>query len=111
VDSGAHQRATTGGDGGRGGVALSCARANARWEECVGRRAGLLARMHARWLARLGPGVLREARGPRDGGRTTRPSRRLCALAGARVRGRGPDHDDRRVVLAVTVYGRWAVWA
>jgi hypothetical protein len=34
VEGGAHRRASTGGDGGRGGAALSCARANA-WEKGV----------------------------------------------------------------------------
>jgi hypothetical protein len=73
VDSGAHRRAPTGSDGGRGGAALSCTRANAREEECIRHRAGLLARMHARWLGRLGPDALGTARGHRDGVRTARP--------------------------------------
>jgi hypothetical protein len=50
VDSGAHRRTSAGGDDGRYGAARCCARANAREEEGVGRRAGLLARMHASWL-------------------------------------------------------------
>jgi hypothetical protein len=84
VDSGAHRRAPIGGDGGRGGAALSYARANAMWEECVGRRAGLLARMHTRWLGRLGPRALGTVCGPLDGGRTARPGCRQCACAIAR---------------------------
>jgi hypothetical protein len=79
VDGGAHRRATTSGDGGRGVAALSCARANAGEEQCVGRRAGLLACMHVRWLGRLGPGALGAARGPHDGGHTVRPGRRQRA--------------------------------
>jgi hypothetical protein len=45
VDSGAHRRASAGGDDGRGGTALSCARANAREEGVRGarRRLGRLA--------------------------------------------------------------------
>jgi hypothetical protein len=111
VDSGAHQRAPTGGDGGRRGAALSCARANVRREECVGRRAGLKACMHARWLGRLWPGALGAARGHRDGVSTVRASRRQRARAGVRARGRGPSHVDRRVVHTVTTYGWRAMWA
>jgi hypothetical protein len=111
VDSGAHQRAPTGGDGGRRGAALSCARANVRREECVGRRAGLKACMHARWLGRLWPGALGAARGHRDGVSTVRASRRQRARAGVRARGHGPVHVDRRVVHAVTAYGRRGMWA
>jgi hypothetical protein len=111
ADSGAHQRAPTGGNGGRGGAALSCAQATARREECVGCQAGLMARMHARWLSRLGPGELGAARGHRDGVLTARPGRQQRASAGERARGRGPDNVDRRVVHAVTAYGRWAMWA
>jgi hypothetical protein len=50
VDSGVHQRASAGGDGGRGEAALSCARANAREEGVHGerRRLGRLA-----WARRL----------------------------------------------------------
>jgi hypothetical protein len=36
VEGGAHQRAPSGGDGGRGGAALCCAWANAREEEVCG---------------------------------------------------------------------------
>jgi hypothetical protein len=45
VDSGAHRRASAGGDDGHGGAALSCARANAREEGVHGtrRRLGCLA--------------------------------------------------------------------
>jgi hypothetical protein len=49
-DGGAHQRPSAGGDGGRCAAARYCARANAREEEGMGRRAGLLARLHASWL-------------------------------------------------------------
>jgi hypothetical protein len=59
---------------------------------CVGRREDLRARMRARWLGRLVPGVRGEARGLAIG----------CERAGGRavlqVRGCGPGHDDRRVV-------------
>jgi hypothetical protein len=79
VGSGAHRRAPTGGDGGRGGAALSCARANARREECVGRRLGLKAHMHVKWLGRLGPSALGAACGHRDGVRTARPGRQKRA--------------------------------
>jgi hypothetical protein len=77
----------------------------------VGRRAGLMACVHARWLGRLGPDALGAARGHRDGVRTARPGRRLRGHAGARARGRGPGYVDRHVVHTVTAYGRRAVWA
>jgi hypothetical protein len=68
-------------------VARCGARANAREEGCVGCREGLMARMRARWLRRLGA-----ARGRGDGARTARPDRqqraracvRACRQAGAR---------------------------
>jgi hypothetical protein len=110
VDSGAHRRPPTGGDVGRGGAALSCARADARLEECVGRRAGLKA--HARQVARsVGPRrVGRDAWPPRRRahGAAQSTAARACGCAGA---SHGPGHMDRRVVHAVTAYGRRAMWA
>jgi hypothetical protein len=97
VDSGAHRRARRGGDGGRRAAAQCGARAMRGRERCVGRRESLMACMQARWRGRLGPGEGGAARGRGDGAR-----------AGLRARGRGPDHDGRRVVLAVTAYGRQA---
>jgi hypothetical protein len=108
VDSGVHPQAPTGGDGGREGAALSCAQANARREECVGHRAGLMARMHARWLGRLGPGALGATRGHRDGVRTVRSGRRQRGRAGARpsARPRGPTRGPRRDGVRTAVWTR-----
>jgi hypothetical protein len=57
VEGGAHRRAPSSGDGGRGGAALCCARANVREERREGRRAGLWVRMHASWLGQMGHGA------------------------------------------------------
>jgi hypothetical protein len=72
-----------------------------------GASGGLIARMRARWLGRLSPGVWGAARGRGDGLRTAWPGRRqrahACGRTGMRAGGRaafGPADEDQRVVLA-----------
>jgi hypothetical protein len=103
VDGGAHKRASAGGDNGHCGAARCCARANAREEDSLGRREGLLARMHASWLGQLGRGALGATRGQR---RLPNGAARPAAAHGC-----GPGHDGQHVVHAVTAYGRRALWA
>jgi hypothetical protein len=68
---------------------------------------GLWPRMHANWLGQLGHARGRVARGQRRRpSGTTRPA--AAHARGACACGRGPDHDGRRVVHAVTTYKRRA---
>jgi hypothetical protein len=85
VDSGAHRRASAGGDSGRVGAALSCARANAREEGVGGVRRRLGTSLGpAGWPAAAHAARARRARN------VCAPARRCCrdAVAGPAL-GRG----------------------
>jgi hypothetical protein len=103
--------------GGRGEAARCGARANVREEGCVGRRGGANG-AHASQVARpAGPRACGRGAWPwrwRAHGATRQLAARACRRAGVRVGGHeavGPTEENRRMVLAVTAYGRWAVWA
>jgi hypothetical protein len=73
VEGGAHRRASAGGDGGRDGAALSCARVNAREDGVRGARKGVGA-------PRLGPPGYQLLRMQhRQGARAARVHRRSVA--------------------------------
>jgi hypothetical protein len=91
---------------------LSSARANAREGEVRGASGGPKGTHACQGAQPAGPGRVGRGAWPRRwcAHGAARPSAARVG-AGVRARGRGPGHDDRRVVLAVTAYGRRAMWA